>query len=133
DGAGALLAAGARLPGVLGSVAALLSVEAGHEAALAAALGAIADAVAVTSTEDASAALELLKAEDAGRAGLLIGGRTVGSVPDRASWPALPPGALWARDLVRGPQDLSAVLDAALDRVAVVADLAAATSLVSEQ
>ncbi len=87
---------------------------------------------AVTSTEDASAALELLKAEDAGRAGLLIGGRAVGTVPDRGSWPALPPGATWARELVRGPQDLTAVLDAALDRVAVVADLAAATSLVSE-
>ena len=105
DGAGAVLAAGSRLPGVLGSVAALLTVEAGHEAALAAALGAIADAVAVASTEDASAALELLKTEDAGRAGLLIGGRAIGAAarPIAASWPALPPGAVWARELVRGP------------------------------
>src|SRR5439155_15893 len=45
DGAGALLTAGDRLPGVLGSVAALLSVDPGHETAIAAALGPYADAV----------------------------------------------------------------------------------------
>ncbi len=75
DGAGVLLAAGSRLPGVLGSVAALLTVDPGREAALAAALGAVADAVAVSSVDDAGAALRLLKAEDAGRAGLIVGGR----------------------------------------------------------
>ncbi|HST66095.1 MAG TPA: AAA family ATPase, partial [Mycobacteriales bacterium] len=69
DGAGALLAAGTRLPGLLGSVAALLTVRPGHEAALAAALGGIADAVAVGSPDDAATALELLKTDDAGRAG----------------------------------------------------------------
>ena len=73
DGAGALLAAGTRLPGLLGSVAALLTVRPGHEAALAAALGGIADAVAVSSPDDAAAALRLLKTDDAGRAGLLVG------------------------------------------------------------
>ena len=73
DGAGALLAAGTRLPGLLGSVAALLTVRPGHEAALAAALGGIADAVAVCSPADAAEALRLLKTDDAGRAGLLIG------------------------------------------------------------
>jgi chromosome segregation protein len=76
DGAGALLAAGARLPGLLGSVAALLTVRPGHEAALAAALGGIADAVAVGSPADAASALRLLKDDDAGRAGLLIGAHT---------------------------------------------------------
>src|SRR5204862_234113 len=40
DGAGALLAAGERLSGLLGSVAALLTVEPGYENAMAAALGA---------------------------------------------------------------------------------------------
>jgi chromosome segregation protein len=130
DGAGALLAAGSALPGVLGSVAALLSVDTGHEAALAAALGAIADAVAVASTDDASAAIELLKAQDAGRASLLVGGPA--APLDRASWPALPPGASWALDAVRGPGALQGVIDAALDRVAVVDDLPAAASLVAE-
>ncbi len=72
DGAGALLAAGDRLPGLLGSVAALVTVEPGFEGALAAALGAVADAVAVESAADATSALHLLKADDAGRAGLLV-------------------------------------------------------------
>ncbi len=87
DGAGALLAAGDRLPGLLGSVAALLTVEPGHEVALAAALGGLADAVAVAGADDALAALRLLKDDDAGRAGLLIG-----SVPAPASPPVSQPG-----------------------------------------
>jgi chromosome segregation protein len=78
DGAGALLAAGTRLPGLLGSVAALLTVRPGHEAALAAALGGIADAVAVSSAADAATALRLLKDDDGGRAGVLIGGAPAG-------------------------------------------------------
>ena len=76
DGAGTLLAAGDRIPGLLGSVAALLAVDSGHEAALAAALGGLADAVAVTSVHDVEAAITLLKAQDAGRASLFVGGLT---------------------------------------------------------
>jgi chromosome segregation protein len=129
DGAGALLAAGSRLPGLLGSVAALLAVEAGHEVALTAALGVIADAVAVAGPDDAIAALQLLRADDAGRAGLLIGG---GAQPDRAAWPVLPPGARWAADLVRVPESIHAAVTVALDRVAVVADLAEARRIVTD-
>ncbi|MFI9816199.1 chromosome segregation protein SMC [Saccharothrix variisporea] len=125
DGAGALLAS--RLPGLLGSVAALLTVEPGHEVALAAALGPVADAVAVESGTDALAALELLKEQDAGRAGVLVGG--AGSV-DRAGWPTLPPGARWAVDLVHAPEALRPAVHRALDRLAVVDDLAGARSLV---
>ncbi|MGI8870315.1 MAG: chromosome segregation SMC family protein, partial [Mycobacteriales bacterium] len=58
DGAGALLAAADRVPGVLGAIAWLLSVEPGYETAVAAALGGRADAVAVA---DASAALASLR------------------------------------------------------------------------
>ncbi len=130
DGAGALLAAGSRLPGVLGSVAALLCVEPGHEAALAAALGPVADAVAVAAGSDAAAALQLLKDEDAGRAGLVIGGAAARL--DRSGWPGLPSGAAWALDVVRAPDTLWAGVANALDRVAVVADLAAARRLVTE-
>ena len=104
DGAGALLAAGTRLPGLLGSVAALLTVRPGHEAALAAALGGIADAVAVCAPADAAEALRLLKADDAGRAGLLVGGSATGA--DRTGWPGLPAGAQWAVDLVEAPAAL---------------------------
>jgi chromosome segregation protein len=118
DGAGALLAAGSRRPGVLGSVAALLTVEPGREAALAAALGAVADAVAVSSVADAGAALRLLKAEDGGRAGLIVGGRP--RPLDRSEWPPLPAGATWAVDLVRAPDVLRGAIDRALAQVAVV-------------
>ena len=128
DGAGALLAAGSRLPGVLGSVAALLTVDAGYEAALAAALGTLADAVAVASANDAAAALELLRSEDGGRAGLLVGGS--GPDVDRGIWPALPDGARWAVDVVQAPKALTATINSALDRVAVVDDLDAARRLV---
>ncbi|NAZ88181.1 chromosome segregation SMC family protein, partial [Kineococcus indalonis] len=74
DGAGALLAAGEAVSGVLGSVAALLEVEGGWEQAVAAALGAAADAVAVAGPEQAAAAVEHLRAQDAGRAGMLVAG-----------------------------------------------------------
>src|SRR5439155_3627977 len=73
DGAGALLARADRVPGLLGSVAALLTVEAGCEAALAAALGALADAVAVSDVDAAVAAMRQLKSDDAGRVSLLVG------------------------------------------------------------
>ena len=56
DGAGALLAATDHVSGLLGSVAALLSVRTGYETAVAAALGSAADAVAVTDPDAAVAA-----------------------------------------------------------------------------
>ena len=70
----ALLAATGTVSGLLGSVAAILTIEPGAEAAVAAALGAAADAVAVDSIDSAVDALDLLKRDDAGRAGILVGG-----------------------------------------------------------
>ncbi|WP_216217573.1 chromosome segregation protein SMC [Amycolatopsis aidingensis] len=128
DGAGALLGAADELPGLLGSVAALLTVDAGFEVALAAALGPVADAVAVSAGDDALAALRYLKAQDAGRAGLLLGGPESGTDP--AGWPTLPTTAHWARDVVRAPEGLRPAVERALDRVAVVEDLEAARNLV---
>ncbi len=55
----------------MGSVAALLSVRAGYETAIAAALGEAADAVAVTHTDAALQAVGHLKQHDLGRAGML--------------------------------------------------------------
>ncbi len=129
DGAGALIAAGDRLPGLLGSVAALLTVDQGAEVALAAALGQVADAVAVAGGADAVAALELLRGEEAGRAGLLVGG--TGDTPSRHDWPPLPEGARWAVDLVRAPDALRPAVARALDRMAVVGDLGSARDLVA--
>ncbi|MEU7477518.1 chromosome segregation protein SMC [Lentzea sp. NPDC042327] len=125
DGAGALLASD--VPGLLGSVAALLTVDPGYEVALAAALGPIADAVAVSSGDGALAALKLLKEKDAGRAGVLIGGH--GSTVDAAQWGPLPHGARWAVDVVHAPEALRPALARALDRLAVVDDLDTAAGL----
>lgn len=131
DGAGALLAAGHRLPGLLGSIAALLTVEPGAEVALAAALGPIADAVAVAGGDDALTALSLLRDNDAGRAGIVIGGGQ--STVDRSTWPYLPGGARWAVDLVRCPEALRPAMERALDRVVVVSDLVVARQIIAAQ
>ncbi len=133
DGSGALLAAD--LPGVLGTVAALVSVPSGAQVAVATALGAVADAVAVASPVDAAAALAHLRADDAGRAGLLVGGKSAAAgaagAPASHPAPALPDGARWAIDLVEAPDALRAALRRTLHLVAVVETLDAATRLVT--
>ncbi|WP_328896598.1 AAA family ATPase [Streptomyces sp. NBC_00236] len=73
DGTGVLLGARDRLTGLLGPAAELLTVAPGHEVAVAAALGAAADAVAVTDAATAAEAIRLLRKQDAGRASLLLG------------------------------------------------------------
>ncbi|MFE7543594.1 chromosome segregation SMC family protein [Streptomyces platensis] len=74
DGTGALLAAGDRLTGLLGPAAELLTVAPGFEIPVAAALGAAADAVAVTGPATAAEAIRLLRTQDAGRAAMVLGG-----------------------------------------------------------
>ncbi|WP_406473022.1 AAA family ATPase [Streptomyces sp. NBC_01615] len=74
DGTGALLGAKDRLSGLLGPAAELLSVTPGFEVALAAAFGAAADAIAVTTPASAADAIRLLRKQDAGRAALLLAG-----------------------------------------------------------
>ncbi len=102
DGAGALLAASDSVSGLLGSVAALLSVRSGYETAVAGALGSAADAVAVRDADAAVDAIGHLKTDDLGRAGLLLGG---GPATDR-DWPGLPGHATYAVDVVDCPADL---------------------------
>ncbi len=133
DGAGALLAAGDRLPGLLGSVAALLAVESGYENAVAAALGLAADAVAVESAGSAVDALRLLKAEDAGQAAAVVAGAAARPLVVDTSGPGPAPGARWARALVQAPAALAPTVDRLLDGVAVVAALDAAAELVGAQ
>ncbi len=128
DGAGALLASAERVPGLLGSVAALLTVEPGYEAALAAALGALADAVAVSDVDGAQTAIELLKADDGGRAALLIGGS---DMPVKGDRPALPEGARWALDLVGSPDHLRPAVVRLLHDVVFAPDLAIARTIAS--
>ncbi|MGW2327254.1 AAA family ATPase [Streptomyces sp. NPDC001700] len=71
DGTGALLAAADRLTGLLGPAAELLTVSPGYEVQVAAALGAAADAIAVTDPTTAAQAIRHLRTKDAGRATLL--------------------------------------------------------------
>jgi chromosome segregation protein len=137
DGSGTLLAAGDRISGVLGSVAALISVEHGHEAAVAAALGAAADAVVVADVGSAVEALLLLKNDQAGRAGMLVGA-SMGAAPERRAphddvrdvAASLPAGARWAYDLVTAPAQLRASLRRLLVGVVIVDGLVEARSLV---
>ena len=133
DGAGAVLAAGERLSGVLGTVAALLTVRTGYETAIAAALGSAADAVAVDGLDSAVGAMTLLKDDDAGRAPLLVGGDASGS--DRAGRDGtardLPPYATLASELVEAPPALAGTVSRLLTRTAVVEGLAQARALVA--
>ncbi|MFE0628633.1 chromosome segregation protein SMC [Streptomyces sp. NPDC058864] len=126
DGTGALLAAGDRLAGLLGPAAELLTVAPGHEVPVAAALGAAADAVAVSGPSAAAEALRLLRKDDAGRAALLVAGGT--ALPEAAE---VPPGARAAAALVAGPDELLPAVRRLLRDHVVVDTLADAESLVA--
>jgi chromosome segregation protein len=134
DGAGALLARADQVPGLLGSLAGLLTVAPGHEAALAAALGSLADAVAVAGVDEAAEAMRWLKIQDAGRADLLVGGQAgpgmIGTAD--ALRPALPAGAQWAPDLVGCPDEVRPAVHRALRDVILVDDLETATRVVAD-
>ncbi|MFE0415317.1 chromosome segregation protein SMC [Streptomyces tendae] len=125
DGTGALLAAKDRLTGLLGPAAGLLTVTPGHEAALATAFGAAADALAVTSPAAAADAIRLLRKQDAGRAALLLGG-----APDDVPHETRGDGPPYAADLVHGPADLMPAVRRLLRGIVVVATLEDAEDLV---
>ena len=114
--------------GLFGSLANLVRVRPGYEAAIAAVLGAAADAVAAENFGAARSAVAALKASDGGRAAIVLGDWPV-DAPE-PSGPA-PEGALWATDLVDMPLRLRGALTAMLSGVAVVRDLSAALDLVA--
>ncbi|WP_121702584.1 chromosome segregation protein SMC [Streptomyces sp. E5N298] len=125
DGTGALLAAKDRLTGLLGPAAGLLTVTPGHEAALATAFGAAADALAVTSPAAAADAIRLLRKQDAGRAALLLAG-----APDDVPHETRGDGPPYVADLVHGPADLMPAVRRLLRGMVVVATLEDAEDLV---
>ncbi|MFF1947907.1 chromosome segregation protein SMC [Kitasatospora herbaricolor] len=149
DGSGALLAADGEAAGVLGPAAALLKPEPGYEVAVAAALGAAADAIAVDGVEAAVRALGLLRAQDAGRAALLIAGRAglpasgepsgelsgepSGEVEAGDHHGLLPAGARRAADLVVAPPGLRPAVRRLLATAVVVTGLDQARELVRER
>ncbi|MEU1730987.1 chromosome segregation protein SMC [Streptosporangium sp. NPDC020145] len=126
DGAAALLAAD--LAGVLGPVATMLTVSPGAETAVAAVLGAYAEAVAVESLQAAADAIDFLSRQDGGRAALLVA--TGGQVPRRADMPVA--GGRWAADLVTVPDALRAAVTHLLADVLVVDDLETARKAVEQ-
>ncbi|MEU7397085.1 chromosome segregation protein SMC [Streptomyces albogriseolus] len=150
DGTGALLGARDSLTGLLGPAAELLTVTPGYEVPLAAAFGAAADALAVSSPAAAADAIRLLRKLDAGRAALLVTGPSdaAGETPSRgagnsapnhdASAPAAPSGTplpealtpLPAERLVRGPDDLMPAVRRLLHGIVVVGTLEDAEELV---
>ncbi len=157
DGTGALLVAKDRLTGLLGPAAELLSVTPGHEVPVAAAFGAAADAIAVTSPAAAADAIRLLRKQDGGRAALLLagapesfrgrgsvrqhrrrtrwagrGGRGSGSGVGATSSAGHPErgGPPFAADLVRGPSDLMPAVRRLLRGIVVVGTLEDAEDLV---
>ncbi|MEU0209929.1 chromosome segregation protein SMC [Streptomyces canus] len=132
DGTGALLGAKDRLTGLLGPAAELLTVRPGHEVALAAAFGAAADALAVTSPSAAADAIRLLRKQDAGRASLLLAGAPEDAPFGGAASHAAPADAArhHAADLVRGPSDLMPAVRRLLHGIVVVGTLEDAEDLV---
>ena len=128
DGTAALLTAGDRAPGVLGSLADLITVTPGYEAAIAAALGVAADAVAVTTLDDAVAGLALLKAEDAGRAGFIRSDITGGSGREGLGLV----GAQYADDLVQAPPEFTGAITALLGGTVVADDSGAVAGLLGQ-
>ncbi|MFZ3567918.1 chromosome segregation protein SMC [Streptomyces sp. BH097] len=150
DGTGALLGAKERLTGLLGPAAELLSVEPGYEVPIAAAFGAAADAIAVTTPTAAAEAIRLLRKQDGGRASLLltsdpapadqappaIEARSLGQSPGGAANPAVqgeprptrnpPPAA----ELIRGPAELMPAVRRLLRDIVVVGTLEDAEDLV---
>lgn len=129
DGAGALLAADG-LTGVIGSLAALITVAAEDEEAVVAALGASADAVAVQSVGAAVDAIRFLREQDAGRAGLVVAGDADGDDPDQGPAPS---AGRWALDLVGSPAQIRPAVRRLLTGVVVVDDLVAARAVVTDR
>ncbi|QLE74175.1 chromosome segregation protein SMC [Streptomyces rectiverticillatus] len=151
DGTGALLAAQDRLSGLLGPAAELLTVSPGYELPVAAALGAAADALAVTDTATAAEALRLLRKQDAGRAALVVArGLERGAAAASAAGPVQPParggvntascgsrpascGPRPALELVDGPAPVLDAVRVLLRDVVVVPTLEDAEELVGER
>ncbi|MFE7272370.1 chromosome segregation protein SMC [Streptomyces sp. NPDC057623] len=135
DGTGILLGAKDRLTGLLGPAAELLTVTPGYEVPLAAAFGAAADAIAVTSPSAAAEAIRLLRKQDGGRASLLLAGepeappRGAGNGATSHNEPADARQRNVA-DFVRGPSELMPAVRRLLRGIVVVPTLEEAEELV---
>jgi chromosome segregation protein len=145
DASDVLLAESGEFDGVLGPLAGLLTVTDGAQEAIAAALGAAAGAVAVTSVDAAVDILTMLRSKEAGRAGLVIAANGAGSPDSRLAGLAQPESLARsaaasgaepvtpAVDLVSGPPELAGALAELLGDVVVVPDLAVGVRVLQAQ
>lgn len=118
DGSTAIVEAG--VPGIRGLVAEHVKVAPGFEAAIAAALGTLANAVLADSHDAALAGLDHARANEDGRVEIVVA--------DAAPAPSLgplPAGATAARDLVTAPDGITGILA----RVVIVDNLDAARAV----
>ncbi|MGF9661619.1 chromosome segregation protein SMC [Arthrobacter crystallopoietes] len=145
DGRSALLASDA--PGLLAPLADLITVRPGYEAALAAALGAASEAIAVADIPAAIRAVELMKAQDAGTVDLVVAGGAVGAddaTESRGGESAggtggkpvsegvpVPSGAVPAAGLVQAKASVEAAVAVLLSGVVVVEDIDAAAAVLA--
>ena len=151
DASAVLLAGGDAFPGVLGPLAELITVADGAAEAIAAALGASANAIAVRDVRSAAEILSELRERQTGRASLVIADEATGQVrwipeftPDfpaelpNPSRTSAAPGAgedgtravVPALDLVKAPGELAAAIHRLLAGVLVAPDLATGLELV---
>ncbi|MHA6621263.1 chromosome segregation protein SMC [Pseudonocardia sp. DLS-67] len=134
DGSGELVGT----DGVLGPLSGLLTVEPEARAAVAAALGELADALAVESPDAAVSALQLLRSRDAGRASVVVAPEVQEShihepPVQECGFPELgkAPTGRWALEFVRAQSSVASAVAILLDRVLVVDDLPAARAVVA--
>ncbi|MFI9407432.1 chromosome segregation protein SMC [Nocardia sp. NPDC052316] len=116
-----------RSQGLLGPLSGLLRVHGGFEAAVAAALGPLADAVAADTGESAHDAIRALKDADGGRAALVFGADNV----SRPQLGPLPGAARWLTDVVECPDSVRGAITALTAGIAVADDLATARAVVA--
>jgi len=115
DGSASILSAG----GIRGLVAEHVQVQSGYEAAIAAALGTLADAVLADTRDAGLSALAQARDNDAGRVEIVVAD---GFADDDAALGPLPAGTKAAAALVTAPRGILGLLS----RTVVVDDLAAA-------
>ena len=134
DATAAVLADPDRFRGVLGSFAAQLTVADGYQKAVAAALGAAAEALTVSGLDAAVEVLDGVRAANAGTVGLVIAGALApgGTTGPGRARPALPAGARWATGLVTAPAELSAAVGDLLGDVVVIGGLAESAAFVRD-
>ena len=112
---------------VLGRVASMVRVEPGYEKAVAAGLGAAAEAVTLAGLGSSVDAIRGLKADNHGRAGVLVTGAT-----GKVSLPSAPESARYAISLISGDESVVASLSQILGATLVADSIDQAKTLVEK-